>query len=163
MPPVLYLVRHGQGEHNVNVSPPPYTDHHQLTLSQNSHHIRDPLLTEHGKKQCQDLRDLFQHHEDISLVLASPLKRAIQTAAHAFSPVLETRQVPFVLVPLAQEISHLTCDLGADRECLVRDAPRLIAQGAPSYNVDDLDMTLVDEDWNSKVWSLLSSFLSPDK
>lgn len=92
-------------------------------------------------------------------MLASPLQRAIQTAAHAFSPVLEKRQVPFVLVPLAQEISHLTCDLGADRESLARDAPGLIAQGAPGYNVDDLDMSLVDEDWNSKVWTLHSTFL----
>ncbi|ODM20813.1 hypothetical protein SI65_03866 [Aspergillus cristatus] len=115
MRPILYLVRHGQGEHNVN----------------DSHHIRDPLLTEHGKKQCQDLRDQFQHHEAISLVLASPLKRAIQTAAHAFPPVLERRQVP--------------------SSCLVRDASGLITQGAPAFNVDDLDLTLVDEDWNSKV------------
>lgn len=120
--------------------------------SQNSHHIQDAILTEHGKKQCAELKDAFQHHDKISLVLASPLKRAIQTAAHAFSPALEKHKTPFVLVPFAQEISHLTCDLGADREVILKDAPQLIAGGAPAFDVDHLDTSLVGEDWNSKVY-----------
>lgn len=77
---------------------------------------------------------------------ASPLKRAIQTAAHTFPLVLERYQVPFILVPLAQEISHLTCNLGVDRGSLVRDAPGLITRGTPAFKFDDLDLTLVDED-----------------
>lgn len=120
-------------------------------FSQKAHHLQDPLLTEHGRKQCQDLRDAFQHHDDISLVLASPLKRAIQTASHSFSPVLEKNQTQFLLVPMAQEISHLTCDLGVDRENVLNDAPGLAVEGAPAFNVDNLDLGLVGEDWNSKV------------
>lgn len=85
------------------------------------------------------------------MVLASPLKRAVQTAAHAFSPALEKRQVPLLLVPLAQEISHLTCDLGVDREVVVKDAPEWIAEGTPAYDADKLDVSLVDTNWNSKV------------
>lgn len=94
-------------------------------------------------------------------MLASPLKRAIQTAAHAFSPALEKHQTPFLLVPFAQEISHLTCDLGADREIVVKEAPRLIAGGAPTFDVDHLDMSLVDEDWNSKVCACSIPYMLP--
>ncbi|KAE8151902.1 histidine phosphatase superfamily [Aspergillus avenaceus] len=108
MPPILHLVCHAQGEHNVN----------------NFHYIRGPMLTDLGKRQCQELRKAFQHHEDISLVLASPLKRT--------------------------ELSHLTCDLGVDRKDVVINAPKLIAEGAPAYNLDKLDLSMVGENWNSK-------------
>ncbi|KAJ5643480.1 uncharacterized protein N7484_005987 [Penicillium longicatenatum] len=96
MPPALYLVRHGQGEHNLH----------------DSHHLRDAHLTDTGKNQCRDLRDSFLYHDDLSLILASPLRRTIQTAAHAFHPALEKRQIPFVLAPKAQEISKRPCDVG---------------------------------------------------
>ena len=92
-------------------------------------------------------------------MLASPLKRAIQTAAHSFSPALEKHQTPFFLVPYAQEISHLTCDLGADREVVLKEAPRLIAGGAPAFDVDHLDMSLVGDDWNSKVCACSMSYI----
>lgn len=160
MPPaVLYLVRHGQGEHNINVGLETYEKKKKTNHSQNSHHIRDAVLTDHGKKQCADLKDAFQNHDKISLVLASPLKRAIQTAAHAFSPALEKHQTPFVLVPFAQEISHLTCDLGADKEVIVNEAPQLIAGGAPAFDISHLDTSLVGEDWNSKACTFLLPYV----
>lgn len=108
-------------------------------------------MTEHGKEQCQNLRDTFPFHRGVSIVLASPLKRTIQTATYVFAPTLEERQLPFVLVPKAQEISHLTCDLGHDHDVVRTEAPKLVAQGAPSYDQANLDMSLVGEDWNSKV------------
>ena len=85
--------------------------------------------------------------------MASPLKRTIQTATYGFAPTLEERQLPFVLVPKAQEISHLTCDLGHDQDVVKAEAPKLVAQGAPAYDQVNLDMSLVGEDWNSKVSS----------
>ncbi|KAK9259525.1 histidine phosphatase superfamily, partial [Lipomyces tetrasporus] len=107
MPPIVYLVRHAEGEHNVN----------------DSHHIRDALLTDKGKEQCFQLRDRFPYHDDISLVLASPLRRTIQTASYAFASVLKKSNVAFVLVPQAQEISALACDVGQERSVLEEELP----------------------------------------
>ncbi|KAJ5204600.1 phosphoglycerate mutase family protein-like protein [Penicillium cinerascens] len=87
MPPTVYVIRHGQGEHNVN----------------EVHHLRDPLLTETGKAQCKKLQE-----------------------------------------------GHLTCDLGYEATITKSEAPNLIAQAAPLYDLKNLDMTLVDETWNSK-------------
>lgn len=109
------------------------------------------MLTDHGKAQCKDLQENFPFLKDVQVVLASPLRRTIQTAAFVFAPELEKRQLPIVLVPNAQEISHLTCDLGYDADVTKGQAPNLIAEAAPSYGNLNLDMTLVDESWNSKV------------
>ncbi|KAJ5297386.1 hypothetical protein N7508_007635 [Penicillium antarcticum] len=134
MPPTLYLIRHGQGEHNVN----------------NSSHLRDPLLTATGKDECLQLREEFPFSKDISAVLASPLQRTIQTAAWVFGPELEKRQLLFILVPGAQEISGLNCNHGWDEEHVKLQAPKLIAEAAPGFELSRLDATLVDQTWNSK-------------
>ncbi|KAF9893501.1 hypothetical protein FE257_010813 [Aspergillus nanangensis] len=135
MPPTLYAIRHGEGEHNVN----------------NAHHLRDPLLTETGKSQCQALQEKSSFLQDVKVILASPLRRTIQTAAYVFAPELEKRQIPFILVPNAQEISGLTCDIGHDVEVTKSEARRLIvAATGPSWDPANLDTTLIDESWNSK-------------
>jgi hypothetical protein len=54
------------------------------------------------------------------------------------------------LVPNAQEISHL-CDLGYEATITKAETPDLISQAAHLYDSKNLDMTLVDETWNSKV------------
>lgn len=56
-----------------------------------------------------------------------------------------------ILAPDAQEISHLTCDLGYDADAVRSQAPDLIAKAAPLYDSTNLDTTLVDGLWNSKV------------
>ncbi|KAI9933786.1 hypothetical protein ASPWEDRAFT_168061 [Aspergillus wentii DTO 134E9] len=134
MPPRIHIIRHAQGEHNIN----------------DAHHLRDPLLTAIGKHQCQDLAETFPFHNDISIILASPLKRTIQTAAYVFSSTLEKRQIPLLLAPMAQEISHLPCDLGYEREIVLEEGPKLVTQAAPGYDVAKLDMSLVGDDWNAK-------------
>ncbi|PLB48694.1 phosphoglycerate mutase family protein-like protein, partial [Aspergillus steynii IBT 23096] len=134
MPPTLYVIRHAQGEHNVN----------------DSHHLRDALLTETGKAQCKELQEKFPHLEDIEVILASPLRRTIQTAAFTFTPELGKRQVPVILVPKAQEISGLRCDIGHEASVMKSEAPKLIADAAPAWDATNLDITFVDESWNSK-------------
>ncbi|KAJ5090813.1 hypothetical protein N7532_009497 [Penicillium argentinense] len=134
MPPTLYVIRHGQGEHNVN----------------DASHLRDPLLTAKGKEQCLELQQAFPVPQDISLILASPLQRTIQTAAYAFAPELDARNVSFILTPNAQEISGMNCDIGHKVDFIRETAPRLIHEAAPSWKVENLDTTLVKEDWNSK-------------
>jgi broad specificity phosphatase PhoE len=104
-----------------------------------------------GKEQCLQLRSEFPFAKDISLVLASPLQRTIQTAAWTFAPELEQRQLPFILVPNAQEISGFQCDFGWDEDHVKSSAPELISDAAPAYDGKNIDAKLVDESWNSKV------------
>ncbi|KAJ5364403.1 phosphoglycerate mutase family protein-like protein [Penicillium cataractarum] len=134
MPPTVYVIRHAQGEHNVN----------------DSHHLRDALLTETGKSQCKELQEKFPFLQDVEVILASPLRRTVQTVAYTFAPELEKRQIPIVLVPKAQEISSLACDVGHDAEVTITEAPKLIAEAVPSWDASNLDTTLVDDSWNSK-------------
>ncbi|KAJ5107650.1 phosphoglycerate mutase family protein-like protein [Penicillium angulare] len=134
MPPTLYVIRHAQGEHNVN----------------DSHHIRDALLTDTGKAQCQELQEKFPFLQDVEVILASPLRRTIQTAAYTFAPELEKRQTPVILVPNAQEISSLACDIGHDTKITKSEAPNLIKDAAPLWSAANLGSTLVNESWNSK-------------
>jgi broad specificity phosphatase PhoE len=115
-------------------------------------------LTETGKVQCKELQEKFPFLQDVEVILASPLRRTIQTAAYTFAPELEKRQIPLVLVPKAQEISSLACDIGQDAEKIIAEAPKLIADAAPLWDASNLDTTLVDESWNSKVSGLVLSF-----
>lgn len=118
---------------------------------QNANHLRDPLLTAMGKEQCLQLRKEFPFAKDISAVLASPLQRTIQTAAWTFGPELERRQLPFILVPNAQEISGFQCDYGWDEIFVKSSAPELIREAAPGFDEANIDTTLVSGEWNSKV------------
>lgn len=109
------------------------------------------MLTEIGKAQCRELQEKFPFLQDIEIILSSPLRRTIQSAAYTFAPELEKRQIPIVLVPKAQEISSLACDIGHDAEVTISEASKLIANAAPLWDASKLDTTLVDESWNSKV------------
>jgi hypothetical protein len=125
--------------------------------SQDASHLRDPLLTAKGKEQCLELQKAFPVAQDISLILASPLQRTIQTAAYAFAPELDARNVSFILTPNAQEISGMNCDIGHEVDFVRETAPKLIHEAAPSWKVENLDTTLVKKDWNSKARIILRS------
>jgi len=64
----IVLIRHGQAEHNVNED---YT-------------IFDPALTKLGVQQSKDLSVKFSSI-NIDLIVVSPLRRTVQTAANIFS------------------------------------------------------------------------------
>ncbi|KAJ5710432.1 phosphoglycerate mutase family protein-like protein [Penicillium malachiteum] len=144
MPPILYVIHHAQGEQNVN----------------DSHHIRDALLTNTGKAQCEELQQKFPFLTEVELIIASPLRRTVQTAAYIFASELEKRQIPVVLVPKAQDISSLACDIGHDAEVVKSEAPNLIMGVVPSWNPVNLDTSLVDESWNSKEGIYASTLVS---
>ncbi|KAK8161986.1 histidine phosphatase superfamily [Phyllosticta citrichinensis] len=138
MPPkTIYLVRHAEGEHNV----------------ENRHHLRDPLITPLGHAQCAALRNSFAHHDSISIVVASPLKRTIQTAALSLTPALNRRDVPFLLLPLAQEIGWKDCDVGQTRAELEALVPKMLSAGDDGVDEDiwaKIEYDGVVEGWNSK-------------
>ena len=129
MPPVIHLVRHAQGVHN---------------LSTENHIIHDPSLTELGHEQCHKLRDEFPYHDRVELVTASPLRRTIYTGLHTFAPVFERTNgaVKLIALPDVQETSDVPCDTGSDPNVLHEEL--VVAKGAP------VDLGLVTERWNIK-------------
>ena len=123
MPPLIHLIRHGQGYNNLPTTPP-------STI--------DPLLTPLGESQCRALAQTFPHHASIGAIFASPLRRTLQTALLGFES--ETRTgIRIIAVPEAQEISDLGADTRSDLSVLRQEMA-----GKP------VDLGLVGEGWNSK-------------
>lgn len=100
MPPTIHLVRHAQGHHNV---------------AKGGEAIHDPFLTDEGIQQAVELCQKFPHHDDIDLLMASSMKRTIQTCENAFEPAIR-RGHKILLMPLAQESSDDPMDTGSTKE-----------------------------------------------
>ena len=125
MPPtVIHLLRHGQGEH-------------QLEPLMERIKIHDPSLTGLGLSRCEEFSLTFPRQDQIELVCASPLRRTIQTAQYCFGHALRDIK-PIVLLPLAQEDTDDPCDTGSSRGDLLKEFGNLI------------DLQFTPEDWNSK-------------
>ena len=105
--------------------------------------IHDPLLTDHGKKQCHVLRRKFPNLSSIELLVASPMRRAIYTALEAFLPGYEKPDGrKLIALPDLQELSDMPCDIGSSLPDLKAE---MEAQGAP------VDLSALDENWTEKV------------
>ncbi|EGP86592.1 unnamed protein product [Zymoseptoria tritici ST99CH_1A5] len=102
MAPIIHLVRHAEGYHNA---------------CDWGEKIHDPFLTDKGKGQCEELCRKFTQHDEIDLLVASPLKRTIQTCQIVFAPVVERGQ-KILLMPLAEETSDEPMDTGSDEPTL---------------------------------------------
>lgn len=94
------------------------------------------------------LRDFFTGHDQITHLVASPLRRTLSTCLLAFAPVIASSSSspdkdPAVIIPLpdAQELSLYDCDRGTD-----------VAVLKDEYNGqrEVVDFTLVPDDWSVK-------------
>lgn len=139
MPPVIHCVRHGQGFHNVGAGC--YT-------------LPDPRLTPLGEEQNMVLRNTaFSDQSKISLILASPLCRTLQSAYLVFQPALTTSSKCYpeiIAVPDAQETSDDPCDVGTDLSVL----RKVVAESKWP-----VDLSLVKDGWNVKA---LGTHYSPE-
>lgn len=100
MAPILHLVRHAEGHHNVGAG---------------DDYIPDPELTPTGIAQCKALRASFNHHSSVVCVVSSPMRRALQTALYSFaSDALAT----ITALDLLQETSDSPNDIGSSVESL---------------------------------------------
>ncbi|KAI0514995.1 phosphoglycerate mutase-like protein [Xylaria bambusicola] len=122
MAPVIHLVRHAQGYHN---------------LSLENQWIHDPDLTEFGKQQCEDLCKAFPYHDKITHLVASPIRRTIFTCQFSFAPAVKAGK-KIVALQDAQEVSLYACDIGSDVEVLKKEFGDLV------------DFSSVTDDWNQK-------------
>lgn len=102
MTTTIHLVRHAQGFHNI---------------SQINHQIPDPYLTPTGKDQCAALCANFPHHDRITHLVASPMRRTLLTCHLSFQPAV-TAGKTVVALPQVQEVSALPCDVGSEPEVL---------------------------------------------
>jgi len=138
---VLYLIRHGQGVHNVL---------YESGRHEESHAVLDPSLTEVGFQQAKDVAadPLLQKalhgtaDEKVQLVVVSPLRRTLQTAIGAFGDWLLTDEgagVPMVAHADIQETGEVDCDSGR---------PLSVVRG--EFTEDYLDWGEVSEHWNDK-------------
>ena len=98
MPPMLHLVRHAEGYHNA---------------CWHGEGIHDPFLTEKGQQQCEELCSKFPFHDQVEVLMASPMKRCIQTCQVSFKPAVE-RLGKIIAMPLAQEASDEPMDTGSN-------------------------------------------------
>lgn len=123
MAPIVHLVRHGQGYNNLPTTPPDAVD---------------PTLTPLGESQCRTLAQKFPYHSSIEAIVASPLRRTLQTALIGFEPETQSG-LTITALPEAQEISDFGADTGSDLKVLRKEM-----EGKP------VDLSLVTEEWNSK-------------
>ncbi|OCL11081.1 phosphoglycerate mutase-like protein [Glonium stellatum] len=99
MSPTLILIRHAQALHNVD----------------KDYDIPDPLLSELGINQCQELKENLERlplAKEVGLIVVSPMRRTIQTAMLSL-PWLIERGVPVLLDAGWQENSDKPCDTGS--------------------------------------------------
>lgn len=122
MAPVIHLVRHAQGFHN---------------LSHENEKLPDPDLTDFGKEQCRVLRDSFPDHDKITHLVASPLRRTLYTCLLSFEPVLK-RGKKVIALPDAQELSLQPCDHGSDLAKIKKEFDGVV------------DFSETHEGWNDK-------------
>jgi len=124
MPPTLHCIRHAQGYHNLNIQ---------------SHTIHDPLLTPLGEDQCRTLASNFPNLGAVDLVVASPMKRTLNTALLTFTPLLQQKNSKVIAMPELQETSDLPCDTGSPSDGLQWE-----------YASKPVDFTLIIDSWDSK-------------
>ncbi|KAK9371412.1 histidine phosphatase superfamily [Lipomyces kononenkoae] len=124
----VHLVRHAESVHN--------TDH--------DFSRPDPELTALGRQQSAELGRVFPYSDRISVIVASPLRRTIETALAGFANVLDKRYfdessglgvsggAELALDPGLQERSDLPCDTGSDEQVLKSLFSNLDFSGLPA-------------------------------
>ncbi|KAJ6437692.1 phosphoglycerate mutase family protein [Purpureocillium lavendulum] len=120
MPPTIHLVRHAQGVHNLSVE---------------NESIHDPDLTPLGESQCAELRAAFPSHDRITRLVASPLRRTVNTCLLSFG---EPRLLPVVALDCLQEVSDAPCDTGSSKDALRAEFG------------DSIDLARVSDAWTDK-------------
>ncbi|KAF7845971.1 hypothetical protein BT93_L5758 [Corymbia citriodora subsp. variegata] len=123
MAPTLHCIRHAQGYHNLS--------------DENEEKYHDPDLTPRGREQCERLAKDFPYHQQIEYIIASPIRRTIQTALIGLDPAIKQHKLKLILAPRAQETSAKPSDTGTDLDKLQEE-----------YG-EKLDARHMTDDWNT--------------
>ncbi|KAI1327397.1 histidine phosphatase superfamily [Xylariaceae sp. FL0255] len=122
MAPTIHLVRHAQGYHNVKLE---------------NQWLPDPDLTELGRGQCEKLCATFPFHDQVTHLIASPIRRTLYTCKLSFGPAV-VKLAKILALPDAQEVSLYPCDIGTEPSALNEEFGDLV------------DLHLVQPGWNKK-------------
>ena len=122
MSPTIHLVRHAQGVHNLSVE---------------NESIHDPDLTRLGEQQCATLRAAFPYHDKLTRLVASPLRRTINTCAQSFG-ASRPDLYPILALDTLQEVSDQPCDTGSTKNQLAAEFG------------DKIDLSRVRDTWTDK-------------
>lgn len=75
----------------------------------------------------------------------------MQTTLLSFGPTLAREDVPYLVIPEAQEVSGLICDVGHTQQELIQTLPELFGDEHVEFDPDKVNLNAVVKDWNSKV------------
>jgi broad specificity phosphatase PhoE len=147
----VYLMRHGQAEHNVDQdfsSTYESQEHAPLNMALTACLELDDAITPLGIKQADTLPTRIPElQRKVDLIVTSPLRRALYTTLLGWKPAIERLGIANVVVlPEAQECCDFPCDTGSPREQLEMD---------PDFK--GLEFSRLTPDWNSK-----QGFWAPD-
>jgi len=121
----MILIRHGQSEFNVVYS-----------ATRQDPGIRDPRLTDEGRRQAADVADALVD-AGIAELIASPYTRALETAAI----IAERLGLSIRIDPDVREHCRFQCDIGTHRSELATRWPDLDFAHLPERWWPDLDET----------------------
>ena len=122
----IYCIRHGIARHNILY---PLIQEQAYRGEENI----DTKLTEVGKKQAEKLKEIWHEHNEIELVITSPLSRTLETASILFKDT----KVPILAQELLREYP-----LGLDTPNKRASRTKLIK----TYPEVDFSLILSDQD-----------------
>ncbi|MBE7211612.1 MAG: histidine phosphatase family protein [Gluconacetobacter diazotrophicus] len=105
----MILLRHGQSEFNAH-----------FTLHRRDPGIEDPSLTAIGEEQARAAAGAIAAGHRVTRIIASPFRRALQTAA----PAAALFGLPVSVSPSVRERYAFRCDIGSPPANLAADWPR---------------------------------------
>jgi glucosyl-3-phosphoglycerate phosphatase len=106
----VILIRHGQTEFN-----------RVFSASRQDPGIRDPQLTDHGRRQARAVAQALRPLK-VGRLITSPYSRALETAEIIAEPL----DLPIAVEPLIAERFFYTCDIGSSLAGLRARWPRLV-------------------------------------
>ncbi|KAK7188479.1 phosphoglycerate mutase-like protein 1 [Paraphaeosphaeria sporulosa] len=143
---IIYLIRHGQGVHNVKereVGREEWERHWSKISGDESAVWEDAELTAEGEQQAEGIAAFFRTGQ-VSLpdvIFSSPLRRCLRTTEIAYGDVLGERR-PVVKEKLRERLGVHTCDR--------RSARSYIASAHPVFEIEE-GFTEEDELWKADI------------
>ncbi|KAB8576222.1 hypothetical protein FH972_025750 [Carpinus fangiana] len=134
MPPkYIHLVRHAQGDHN-------------LAPESRNKNIHDACLTRAGEEACRAFATDFPAElRNVSLVCASPLRRALSTALLAFAPLLKPEagrpnRTKVLALPDAQEANADPSNTGHPLAAILADGAKYFPPAATEVDWSQVEL-----------------------
>ena len=116
MSKILYCIRHGLSQHNVN-----YTKYGSQTFYDPV--FTDTTLLKEGFQQAVNLRNTWSKLSEIELVIVSPLMRTLQTASTLF----KGQTIPIIALENVREypMGKQTCNKRSLKSDLIKEFPQV--------------------------------------